>query len=459
MTVEGLLRQQDAAEAGGRRWLMLAVLLLGQFMGLVDVFVVNVGLPSIAAGLHASGAALQLVVGGYTVAYAMLLITGARLGDLYGRRRMYLLGVLGFTAASLACGLAPNAATLVACRLVQGAAAATMIPQIMSVVQTRFTGAARAKALSAYGAVVSSGAAAGLVVGGVVVHADLFGLSWRPVFLVNVPIGILLAVLVPRLVPADRPSASSRRLDLAGLATVLPAIVLIVLPMVVGREGGWPWWTFAGMAAGAGLGVVFVLVERRTADPLVDLAVLRAPGLAAGLTAIAAAQITWGGFLFSFTLHMETALGLGPLRAGLAYLPMAVIFGLAGFHWRRVPAGVRFAVPSVGVALCAGAYLTMSLAPGGAPLWTAVAVLGLGLGLTASPLLTFSLARVPAAQAADASGLLTTALQLGQVVGVAAVGTVFLSAAGSLAVTARWLTALAVFALVPALALARRVRR
>jgi len=201
------LRARAAGAPPGHRWLMLAVLLGGQFMALLDAFVVNVAMPSIAADLHASGAALQLVVGGYSAAYAMLLITGARLGDLYGRRRMYLLGVAVFTAASLTCGLAPDTGLLIFARCVQGAAAAVLVPQILSVIQMRFTGAARATALSAWGLVLATGAVAGVVVGGLLVSADLLGAGWRPVFLVNVPLGILVAALVPRVVPADPPRA------------------------------------------------------------------------------------------------------------------------------------------------------------------------------------------------------------------------------------------------------------
>ena len=190
-------------------WLMLAVLLLGQFMCIIDVLVTNVAMPSIAASLHASGASLQLVVGGYTIAYAMLLITGARLGDRYGRRRTYLAGVLIFTTASLACALAPDSQALIAFRLVQGAGAAVLVPQVFSIIQLNFTGPARARALSAYAAVLSAGAVAGLVLGGVVVTADLFGTGWRPVFAINVPIGIVLAAAVPRLVPPDETSTGA----------------------------------------------------------------------------------------------------------------------------------------------------------------------------------------------------------------------------------------------------------
>ncbi len=188
---------------------MLAVLLAGQFMALLDVTIVNVAMPTIGRTLHASGAELQLVVSGYTVSYAMLLITGARLGDLRGRRRMFLFGVATFTVASAVCGFAPDIAVLIIARFVQGAGAAATMPQIMSVIQARFTGAARARALSAYSAVLASGFVAGQVLGGLLVNADLFGSQWRPVFLVNVPIGLAVLALAPRVMPRDAPGGAA----------------------------------------------------------------------------------------------------------------------------------------------------------------------------------------------------------------------------------------------------------
>ena len=217
-------------------WSLLVLLLAGQFMALLDVTVVNVAMPTIGRTLHATGAELQLVVAGYTVSYAMMLITGARLGDLYGRRRMFLIGVLVFTVASLTCGIAPGIEILIAARFVQGAGAAAMMPQIMSVIQVRFSGAARARALSAYTAVLSSGFVAGQVIGGVLVTANLFGQSWRPVFLVNVPIGLTVLALVPLVMPADEPGPHRRRLDLTGLAIAVPAVFLVVLPLMVDRK-------------------------------------------------------------------------------------------------------------------------------------------------------------------------------------------------------------------------------
>ena len=430
-------------------WLMLVVLLLGQFMCIIDVLVTNVAMPSIAASLHASGASLQLVVGGYTIAYAMLLITGARLGDRHGRRRTYLAGVLIFTTASLACALAPDSQALIALRLVQGAGAAVLVPQVFSIIQLNFTGPARARALSAYAAVLSAGAVTGLVLGGVVVTADLFGTGWRPVFAINVPIGIVLAAAVPRLVPPDETSRDAsaagraKKLDLAGLAAAACAVLLIVLPLVLGPEEGWPAWGFGCIAAGAVLAAGFVLIERRVAarggDPLLNLAVLRAPALPSGLVTLAATQIGYGGLLFAYTLHLQAGLGESALRAGLSYLPFAAVFGLAGYNWRRLPAAARRILVPAGLTVAILAYLALAAglhsagSHGGitALTWTGLAAVGLGLGLMVSPLLTQSLTHVPAGQAADASGLLTTTVQLGQLLGVAAIGSVYLSRAGS----------------------------
>jgi MFS family permease len=462
-------------------WLMLSVLLLGQFMCIIDVLVTNVAMPSIAASLHASGASLQLVVGGYTIAYAMLLITGARLGDRYGRRRTYLAGVLIFTTASLACALAPDSQALIGFRLVQGAGAAVLVPQVFSIIQLNFTGPARARALSAYAAVLSAGAVTGLVLGGVVVTADLFGTGWRPVFAINVPIGIVLAAAVPRLVPPDAPAGPAKKLDLAALGAAACAVLLIVLPLVLGREEGWPAWGFGCIAAGVVLAAGFVLIERRVAarggDPLLNLAVLRAPALPSGLVTLAATQIAYGGLLFAYTLYLQAGLGESALRAGLSYLPFAAVFGLAGYNGRRLPAAARRVLVPVGLTVGILAYLALAAglhsagAHGGstALTWTGLAAVGLGLGLSVSPLLTQSLTHVPVTRAADASGLLTTTVQLGQLLGIAAVGSVYLSRAGrsgdaatsaaAMSGTALWLAALSAAGLLAAAVMVRAAQR
>jgi MFS family permease len=470
-------RLRDPATAARGRWLMLIVLLAGQFMALLDVTIVNVAMPTIGRTLHASGAELQLVVAGYTVSYAMMLITGARLGELYGRRRVFLAGVAVFTLASLTCGIAPGIGVLIGARFVQGAGAAAMMPQIMSVIQVRFDGAARARALSAYTAVLSSGFVAGQVVGGVLVTANLFGQTWRPVFLVNVPIGLAVLALVPRLVPRDEP-ARGRQVDLAGLAIAVPAVFLVVLPLMLGHQENWPGWVFACIALGLVLVMVFVSVERRIADrggdPLLNLAVLRAPGLVPGLAAVAVLMITYGGFLFSFALHLQGGLGDSALRAGLTFAPCALVFGACGYFWRRLPTAWHHLLAPLGCLVAAGGYLAVasvlrSGGSGGAPLQAGLIVTGAALALGFSPLVTYALVRVPLRHAADASGLLTTTIQLGQAVGVATFGSLFLTldagrgtttaaiSGHALAITMSWLAAAMLLAVAAGIPLARTV--
>jgi len=349
-----------------------------------------------------------------------------------------------------------------------------MMPQIMSVIQVRFSGAARARALSAYTAVLSSGFVAGQVIGGVLVTANLFGQSWRPVFLVNVPIGLAVLALVPLVVPRDVP-ARGRRLDLAGLAVAVPAVFLVVLPLMLGHQEDWPGWVFTCIGLGLVLAVVFVLVEQRIADrggdPLLNLAVLRSPGLAPGLAAVAVLMITYGGFLFSFALHLQAGLGDSALRAGLTFAPCAVVFGLCGYFWRRLPSSLHHLLAPLGCLVAVGGYACVALAlrsggTGGLALQAALIVTGAALAFGFSPLVTHALVRVPLAQAGDASGLLTTTIQLGQAIGVATFGSLFLtldSAPGpvvsghALAVTFGWLAAAMVLGVLAGVPLARTV--
>jgi MFS family permease len=363
---------------------------------------------------------------------------------------------------------------LIIARFVQGAAAAVMVPQIMSVIQMRFTGGARAKALSAYGAVLSVGAVAGMILGGIIVSADIAGLTWRPAFLVNVPIGIVLLLLVPKLMEADAPRGT-RKLDPVGLAISVPAVFLIVLPLVLGHEAGWPVSTFVYVALGLVLAVVFVVVEKRIGDrggdPLLNLDVFKARSMGAGVSTLLLNQIAYGGFLFAFALHLQQGLGDTALRAGLTFTPMAAAFGLVGFFWRKLPPKIHHLVPTIGMVLCILGYLGIALSaqsdPHGALMWISVTVVGAGVGFAFSPLLVLALVQVPMQKAADASGLLTTTMQLGQVIGIAVFGSVFLSVAGqpltaetsvdSTTTTFSWLAVLAVLGLVGAVALARTV--
>ncbi|WP_327069232.1 MFS transporter [Kitasatospora sp. NBC_01250] len=421
--------------ARDRSGLLLALILTGQFMAVLDVAIVNVAVPTIRLDLHASGAGLQLVIAGYTIAYAVLLITGARLGARFGHRPLFQAGLAVFTASSLACGLAQDTGSLIAFRVLQGIGSALMVPQVMSLIQKTFTGAARARALGIYTAVLAGATVVGQILGGVLVSADLFGSGWRPVFLVNVPIGVLLLVAghwaLPRL-PVDR----ERRLDLVGLVVLALAIGLLVVPLVLGHDLGWPRWSWLAMAASVLAFALFVLVERRIAarggQPLIHGRVLRSAGLLPASVGIFVVMLNFSGFMFSFALHLQAGLGDSPLRAGLLFGPVALGFGLCGLHWQRLPARLHLPLPVAALLVVALGYLAVGqLMRSGGQLGLAggalLVVVGAASGCAYSPLFARALSRVAPADAADASGVLVTMVQLGQVVGVSLVGTVFLS--------------------------------
>jgi EmrB/QacA subfamily drug resistance transporter len=430
-----ILDRPASPKSASRPGAVLAVLLLGQFMAILDVSIVNVAAPTLRTDLHASGAGLQMTIAGYTVSYAVLLITGARLGDRIGHGRAFRAGLSLFTVTSLLCGLAPNTATLIAFRLAQGVGAAVMMPQVMSLIQRTFEGGPRARALSLYSAVIACGAVVGQVLGGVVVSADLFGTGWRPVFLVNVPIGLVLLVLARTHLPVDR-GERNRGLDPAGVVTLSTAVLLLVVPLVLGHEEHWPLWGWVSLAAGVAAFAAFVAVERRVTarggSPLVSGRVLRAPGLLVGAAAMFVAMVNYGGYLFVMALHLQGGLGESAARAGLAFAPAAIGFAITGLTWRRLPVRLHGVMIPFGLVVAALAYLL--LAPilrgggsGGVAMEVDLLVVGLALGLAFSPIITVALTHVPLADAADASGVLVTVFQLGQVVGVATLGTAYLS--------------------------------
>ncbi|MFI2432137.1 MFS transporter [Streptomyces sp. NPDC018693] len=440
---------------------LLAVLLAAQFMALLDVFIVNVAAPTIGSDLHASGADLQLVVAGYAITYAVLLITGARLGDRFGHGRVHLAGLALFTAASLACGLAQGATELIAFRLAQGAGSALMIPQVLSLIQRTFTGEARVRALGAYAAVLAVGAAAGQVIGGGLVSADLLGTGWRPVFLVNVPVGLVLLAVGRRVLPRGSGTDRRRGLDGPGLVLLGAAVCLVTVPLVLGQEKDWPLWSWLSLGVGAAVFARFCGYEsrlaRRGGTPLIAPRVVRHPGMGLAVLRIAAVMAVNGGFLFVLTLHLQGGLGDSALRTGLTFAPTAAVFGVVGLTWRRWPAvGQRLLVPAgftLIVLSVTGAGLALEDGThGGLVVYAAYLGVGAGLALAFSPTLTGALAGVRPEDAADASGLLATVTQLGQLIGVAAFGTLFFNRLESLGAPGAYTSADALLACMVALA-------
>ena len=410
------------------------ILLFGVFMAILDVAIVNVAVPKIGTDLHASGAELQLVIDGYITAYAVLLITGARLGAMLGRRRMFLVGVAVFTLASLVCGLAWSPIELISFRFVQGIGSALMVPQVISMIQLNFSGDSRARALGWYGATISCGAIVGQVLGGVLVSADLFGTQWRLCFLVNVPIGIALLATGLRVLPRDTRTPGVK-LDLPGLVTLMVAVFALVLPLVLGHQVGWPAWTWLSLVVFVLLTAVFTVLERRAernqGSPLIHGRLLRAPGMVVSALAILVALGNYGGILFLLTVHVQSGLGHGALVAGLVFLPSAVMFAVSSLNWRRLPSHWhRRAIPA-GLLLAALSFVWLAYGVRGGQITVgmeaAIGCFGAGMGLAFSTLFAFAVAHVEPAHAADASGVLTTVNQLGQVIGIAAYGSIYLA--------------------------------
>ncbi|MGW4243316.1 MFS transporter [Nocardia sp. NPDC004722] len=432
-----------AAVSARRPVAVLAVILLGQFMAVLDASIVNVAIPSIRISLHATGSGLQLIVSGYVIAYAVLLVTGARLGDRFGQRTMFVAGLTVFTVASLACGLAGNAGSLIVFRFLQGAGSAAMVPQVMTLIQRTFTGTTRARALSAYAAVISGGMVVGQIAGGVIVSSDIAGTGWRGVFLVNVPIGLALLAVAPRILPVT--ARVDRRLDLPGLAVLTASVLALVVPLVLGHEQDWPLWTRITLGAAvlgfAGFALVERWVHRRGGEPLFADRVLRAPGLVTTAITLFLVMCTFGGWIFVLTIHLQSTLGYSALHAGLLFLPNGVTFGLVSLNWTRIPARFHRAMIPGGLLVAAVTTIIMGLLMrGGHDIGvldlTVFAVMGIGYGLAFSPLMARATSKIPLNLAADASGILVTCVQLGVVIGIASFGSVFLTVAGSTALSA-----------------------
>ncbi|MEY9211797.1 MFS transporter [Thermobifida halotolerans] len=455
-------RPRETEPSTRQRWTLFAVM-AGTFIAIMDSFIVNVAIPSIRADLDASYAQIELAVAGYVLVYGLLLVTGGRLGDLFGYRRMYLAGLALFTAASLACGLAPSPELLIAARVVQAAGAALFYPQVLSVLQTAFTGKAQARAFSIFGATIGLASVAGQLVGGALVSADLFGLSWRPIFLINIPIGAATLLIAAAVLPAARGTVRPS-LDLRGVALLSTALLLVSIPLVEGQAAGWPLWAWGMLALSVPCFVAFTLWERRLAaiggDPLVPPSLFRLPGFAGGNVLALAFFAGNAGLFFVLTLHLQGGMGYSPLVAGLTFTPLAVAFVAASLLAPRIQEriGMRvltlgYAVNAAGTLMLLGCALAFDTGLSGWIMAPALAVIGFGEGLGVSPLFGAVLANVPQRDAGAASGVLETTTQIGMSFGVTVLGLVFgvvLGAGAGLAVSTTAFTA----ALVGNLALA-----
>jgi EmrB/QacA subfamily drug resistance transporter len=435
-----------------RRWLMLPVVLMAMFMAGFDIWAVNVAAPSLQHDLHVSNASLQLIVGGYAFMYASGMVTGGRLGDLFGYRRMFMIGVVTFAAASLLCGLAQSPTELVAARLVQGLTGAAMVPQVLALITATFSPAERPKALSWFGVTMGLGFVSGQILGGGLLAANVFGLGWRAIFLVNVPVGILAVIASAKLVP---PAWSQRRpkLDPLGAVGISGSLALALVPLTLGRDEGWPVWTWVALSLALPVLALTLLWERQLArrggQPLLDLPLFRDRAFSAGLVVNFGLTFFFGSFMFILTLLLQVGLGQQPFHAGVENLPLAVTFTAMSILGPRLAARLGSRSIALGAFLAAlgtagmvvtgahfGAHLTgWELAP-------ATALIGLGQGLALPSLIGAVLVHVKPERAGAAAGILTTTQQFGIASGVAIVGAVFYGALGGVPTSATFVHAM-----------------
>ncbi|MFD5007281.1 MFS transporter [Streptomyces mutabilis] len=427
-----------AAPAAGdrRRWYALAIVMTAAFMDLVDVTIVNIAIPSIRQNEGASFSQIQWITAGYALAFAAGLITGGRLGDIHGRKRVFLIGVAGFTLASALCGLAVNPEMLVASRILQGAMAALMVPQVLSIVHATFPAHERGKVFGLFGAIVGLGAVSGPLLGALLTEWNLFGLEWRPIFLINLPVGIAALVLGGRFITESK-APRALRLDLVGVALVTLGLLMLVYPLTRGRELGWPLWGHLSMAGAFVVLAVLVAYERRKSlrdgSPLVELSLFRVKSFAAGIAVQTVFGVALGIFFLVWTLYMQVGLGWTPLRAGLTGVPFSVAVSVAaGVSVQKlVPRFGRKVLQAGALVMAAGVllYLWESEHYGlGITSWQMalpLVVMGIGMGLIVAPLTDAVLSQVPREHAGSASGLINTVQQMGNALGLGLVSVVF----------------------------------
>jgi EmrB/QacA subfamily drug resistance transporter len=421
-------------ELDPRRWLALASVMTGLFMVLLDVSIVNVAVPAIRSNLQANNADIQFVIAGYGLAYAVLLITGGRLGDIFGRKRLFIIGMSGFVIASALCGLAQSAIMLDLSRVLQGSMAAMMYPQVLSVIQVSFPPQERARVFGFVGAVIGIATITGPLAGGLIIRNDITGGSWRWIFLVNLPIGIAALIAATRLISESR-APNATRLDVVGVLLATAGILLLVYPLVEGQVAGWPAWTFICMGISPVMLVLFVLYERSlpsTRFPLVQLSLFRIRSFAVGVAISAVFIAGIPAFFFTFSLMVQVGLGFSALNAGLTTIPWSLASAVASAMSTRVAPRLGKYTIAIGSTLLVigmlGVIGTLHLEGTKVTGWDLIpsfVVSGLGLGTVIAPLLNIILAGVPGRDAGSASGVLTTFQQLGGAIGVAVVGVVF----------------------------------
>jgi predicted MFS family arabinose efflux permease len=424
----------SATVDSSRRWWVLAIVVAAQFMFGVDAFIVNVAIPTIAVELHASSAQIEAVIAIYLIAYATLVITGGRLGDIYGTRNVFLAGVLGFTLTSLWCGLAQTGPELILARLARGATAALMVPQVLATLHLLFSDASRGRAFGIYGMVLGLAGAAGFLLGGVLVTSDLAGLGWRAVFFVNLPFGLIIMAAAWRIMPSI-PRRAGTRLDVPGAIVLFTGLLCLIGPLLFGRDLHWAPWIWLVMAGGVAIVVAFLRLERAVASrggmPLIDLALLSDAPFMRGLCSTFLFFFANLSFYLVMTLFMQRGLHIPPLQAGLVFVPLALAFVIASRHSsaRSRHRGTLVLIEGCALQLAALVVLVLMVAsietPSALLLALVLTIFGYGQGLVMAPLSSAVLSTVKPASAGSGAGMYGTTTQIANAAGVAAIGAVF----------------------------------
>jgi EmrB/QacA subfamily drug resistance transporter len=439
-STEPIAGRSAAATPYRWRWVALFVLLAAEVMDLLDALITNIAAPSIRADLGGSASTIQWLGAAYTLAMAIGLITGGRLGDIVGRKRMFIIGALGFAGGSLLCALAQSPETLIAFRGLQGLFGAVMLPQGLGLIKEMFSEKEMGAAFGMFGPVMGLSSVGGPILAGWLIDADFFGTGWRMIFLINIPLGLLAVLGGLRFLPESR-AARPPRLDLVGVVLAALASLLIVYPLVQGRELGWPAWTFVSIAAAVALFGVFGWFEARKhrtgGDPLVVPSLFRKRGFTGGLIVGLVFFSGMSGFALVFSLFTQIGLGYSPLKAGLSGVPWSAGM-ILGFGAAQAVRKFGRTVIHIGtVVMAAGVVcivITLHVAGTGVTPWQltpALIVTGLGMGLLMAPFFDIVLAGVETHETGSASGTLTAIQQLGSTLGVAVLGTLFFGILGS----------------------------
>jgi EmrB/QacA subfamily drug resistance transporter len=439
-----------------RRWWVLAIVVAAQFMFGVDAFIVNVAIPTIAVELHASAAQIESVIAIYLIAYATLVVTGGRLGDIYGTRNVFIAGVAGFTVTSLWCGLARSGPELITARLAQGATAALMVPQVLATLHLLFADSSRARAFGIYGIVLGLSGAAGFTLGGVLVTLDLAGLGWRAVFFVNVPFGVAIIMAAWKIMPTLQRRAGTR-LDIPGAIVLFVGLLCLIGPLLFGHDVQWTAWLWLVMAAGVVIIAGFVRLERavgrRGGMPLIDLALLSDRAFMRGLVAVFFFFFANLSFYLIMTMFMQRGLQIPPLQAGVAFVPLALTFVIAArlSSARAKHRGTLVLIEGCVIQIAGLALLVAAIEWTSAPSVKLLAVLlmvfGYGQGLVMAPLSSAVLSTVKPASAGAGSGMYGTTQQIANAAGVAAIGAVFFAIEAAQSVRLALFAACALFSL------------